>query len=162
MEKQKERISKFSKVVHILLKVVFVVAIVWCVFEALTWVVNRYNLPYLFQFGNVNVVLPVVFTDEAALEALSGLRIITLVDIFRDVMTIIVLGFAKGVFRLLRSDGSPFRSEVVRKLRNLAIVLLCLGLVTGLTGIIAAGIVLVLSFVFDYGCSLQQESDTTL
>jgi hypothetical protein len=78
------------------------------------------------------------------------------------VVTSVAAASAKRVFNLLRSDGNPFRENVVRSLRRLTVALLVVGAFTGVVGFIGAAIVWVLHLIFDYGAALQHESDTTL
>ena len=78
------------------------------------------------------------------------------------ILTLIAIRFAKKVFMLLRENGSPFREDVVKSLKKLAIFLLILGGVSGVVTFLAAGIVGVFCLIFDYGRMLQNESDTTL
>jgi uncharacterized membrane protein YfcA len=83
-------------------------------------------------------------------------------DVLRTAFTIVALAYAKSTFHALRDNGSPFREDIVQRFKQLAIALLCVGVVTGVVGFLAAGIVWVLCLIFDYGCALQNESDTTL
>jgi hypothetical protein len=62
----------------------------------------------------------------------------------------------------LRDDGSPFREDIVRALKRLAIALLVIGALSGVIPLLAAGVVWVLCLIFSYGSALQSESDTTL
>ena len=181
MEKQTEKIMRFSRVVCILLSIAIVVSIVICVFIVLTWILSGANLPtetvtingvetevaYLFKLGETTVYLPVMwesgfdFSGILALINGSGLAV-GIGDLLGVLFTIIGLRFAKKVFLLLRENGSPFRDEIVHALRRLAIVLLVVGCVSGIVAFLAAGIVWVLCLIFDYGRILQNESDTTL
>jgi len=83
-------------------------------------------------------------------------------DLLQTIFTIVGLGFAKTVFKLLRENGTPFRDNVVMSLKKLAVALLCVGAVSGVIPFLAAGIVWVLCLVFNYGRTLQNDSDTTL
>lgn len=100
----------------------------------------------------------------------------------------IALNFSSKVFRILKDGESPFRYEVACKIRYTGISLITIGLV-GIIVEIASGVlvrigvlteteliknitlsdsliwgvfILALSYIFLYGCKLQQESDETL
>jgi hypothetical protein len=121
----------------------------------------------LFKLGNTKVILPMIWKSGfnfSGLKALiPGIGITVGIGGFISVIfTIFSLRFTKRVFRLLRENGSPFREDVVKTLKRLTIVLLITGGVSGVIPFLAAGIVWVLYLIFDYGCALQYESDTTL
>jgi len=175
MEIYKERIMRFSKVVFILLKIAFIASIVACAVEALTWLWSVLSLhtevvtiagveveaPLLLKLGDTKVYLPMMWETGFNL-SVDAEPIIGFDDLLRTVLTIIGLKYALIVFKLLRENGSPFREELVDALKKLAIALLCIGAVSGLIPLLAAGIVWVLCLIFNYGCALQNESDTTL
>jgi len=162
MENQKEKIMRFSKIVHILLKIAFIALIVVGASEAFSWLWSilklhtevltiagvETELPLLFKLGDFRVYLPIMWTDGF--------------DFLQTIFTIVGLGFAKTVFKRLREDGTPFRDDVVLSLKKLAIALLCMGAVSGVIPFLAAGIVWVLCLIFDYGHTLQNDHDTTL
>jgi hypothetical protein len=174
MENQKAKISKFSKAICVGITIALVVYIIVLVLQVTSWVIATWNLPYIFKFRDVEIALPTVFVlNDVSVDLPPGL-VGTLNDlmpeffwgsfagVLQTVVTIVILKFSKAFFKLLCVDGSPFRSEVVSALRKTAIALLALGVISGLTGWVAAGIAYVLSLAFDYGCTLQNESDATL
>ena len=165
MEKQKEKIKKFSKIVYILLRVMFVVLIVVFALELTAWILTMAEVEPIFKLGNTTVYLPVI-VEQNALGNIPFIRewapVNLLEEFLRTLFTIIAIRFALRLFKQLKEDGSPFRESVVKELKKLAIVLLIIGSVTGAISFIAAGIAWVLYLVFDYGCALQNESDTTL
>ena len=179
MEKSTEKIRRFSRVVYVLLQISFVASIVGGAFLTLFVSWPAFDLPMktveiggrtvetavLFQLGNTTVSMPFVIAGSSNLSIFSWNENIPSYDfthVLSVVVFIIALAFAKRIFKILREEGSPFREDVVKGLKSLAIALLCSGLVTGGTGIIAAGVVWVLCLIFDYGRALQAESDTTL
>lgn len=182
MEKQKIKIMRFSKVIYIFLKIAYVVLIAVGISYIFAWLLSIANLnteiitvggverevPILFKLGETRVFLPVIWKSGFDLQAnfeLFGKRSIPVVglgDIVLVIFTIIGIGYAKIVFKLLRENGSPFRDDVVKALKKLAVALLLVGAVSGAIPFLAAGIVWVLCLIFDYGCLLQNESDTTL
>ncbi|GHV26099.1 hypothetical protein FACS18948_0980 [Clostridia bacterium] len=180
MEQHTEKIRRFSKIVHIILKVAFVVYVVAGVIEVVSWSMSALMLhtdtfifsgrsiqaPLLFQIGEFKVYLPIFFLGEMGEPGIDlsqfDFLTISLGDVLGTAFTIVVLAYAKSLFRALRDNGSPFHEDFVLKFKRLAIALLCTGVVTGILGFLAAGIVWVLCLIFDYGCALQNESDTTL
>lgn len=99
------------------------------------------------------------------------------------VMTLVTLFFISALCKAFRDCKSPFEENVIKKMQNLAIVLIPWTIVSSLTGSIRAAfmtnnfrwsvgvdlgvvfvvlIVLVLAYIFKYGAMLQQESDETL
>ena len=179
MENYTVKIKKFSKVIYVLLQIAFIFCIVggafgillicWRVFELPmeTILVNGrlMETPVLFKLGNVTVSLPLLLSENNSISLFNWQEHIVKYG-FSDVISIIVfivaLAYGKRIFKMLREDGSPFRDEVVKGLKNMAVALLVTGILTGLTGVLSAGIVWVISLIFEYGCALQKESDTTL
>ena len=160
MEKHTEKIKEFSKVVYILLQIVFAALIVTGAIEAFAWIVEVGKIPALFKFGSITVVLPRFITDGITINGSTynwGI-----VEVVRTAITIIIVGMAKGLFKKFRVDGSPFCADIVTGLKTLSITFLLAGVFTGLNSFIAAGVVWVLCMIFNYGCALQNESDTTL
>lgn len=176
MEKQKEKIMRFSKVVHTLLSVVFILLIIagallaiagiWQIanLNTTTMIIagNEVEVPLLFRVGSVDVLLPITWETDYNFAFSEFIPVISPNDFWQTILSIVAIGFAKIVFRLLREDGSPFCEGIVKSLKRMAIALLIMGVVSGLTAVLAAGVVWVLCLIFDYGCSLQNESDTTL
>jgi len=180
MEMQTEKIKRFSRIICILLTIAYIALIVVAIMQLLAWILTTANLhtelvtidgvemeaPVLFKIGETNVVMPVVWEsgyDISGVPLLQGFAsTIGISDFLATVFSLIGIRFAKKVFVLLRENGSPFRKDVVKSLKKLAIVLLVVGFVSGVISFLAAGIVWVLYLIFDYGRMLQDESDTTL
>ena len=166
MEKQTEKIKKFSKVIYILLRIAFIVFIVVGAFEIFAWILTLTEAPTIFQLGNTTIKLPTMELFGGAPVSIPVIREwypeFMLEEILRTVGVIIALAYAKNIFKILKNDGLPFRKDVVKEFKRLAVALLVVGAFTGAVGFIAAGIVWVLCLIFDYGCALQAESDTTL
>ena len=96
------------------------------------------------------------------------------------------LNFGRVIFRSLRSGETPFRYDIADKVRGASLALIICGLAGILVqavshsfseafsdichyyffmtvGSIFIGVLLgIMSYVFNYGCKLQQESDETL
>ncbi|MDR0857538.1 MAG: hypothetical protein LBN97_00725 [Oscillospiraceae bacterium] len=177
MEKHTEQIRRFSKVIYILLKISFAAFIVVGAVEAVSWFMSvlalhteavivggkTIEVPFLFKLGEVKIYMPVFIMGESGAD-LSDFDFLkfSFGDFLRTAFTIAALAHAKISFRALRDNSSPFREDVVQKFKRLAIALLYVGVMTGVVGFLAAGIVWVLCLIFDYGCALQNESDTTL
>jgi len=177
MEKQAEKIKRFSKVICVLLIIVTIVLIILAAAELLAWIWTAHNLgtemvtingvqmnmPLLFKVGNTRVFLPIAWGSSYDFLGASGLiPAVGLNGFLGTIFTLVGLRFVRKVFKLLRENGSPFRDDVVKSLKVLAIVLLVVGCFSGLVAFLAAGVVWVLCLIFDYGRSLQNESDTTL
>lgn len=95
-------------------------------------------------------------------------------------LTLIALCFLGTVCRAIRKCESPFEENVVKKIKNLAIILLPWSILSSVItsamekwtqGIVYVGIsvdlglillIVVLIYIFKYGAVLQQESDETL
>ena len=181
MEKQTEKIMRFSKVVCILLNIAIGVFIAIGILTLVTWLLSGTNLPtdivtingkemempYLFKLGDTRVSLPMIwesgfdFTRIGAWIPGVGAAV-GIGDFLGVIFTIVALRFTRRVFKLLRANGSPFREDIVKALKGLTIVLLITGGVSGAIPFLAASIVWVLCLIFDYGRTLQNESDTTL
>ena len=154
-----EKIRRFSKIIYTLLKIAFVAYIVYGAFQLITMLLIQVQGPSaeggipLLVWQGTTVFMPMLpyATVAEAAEALA-----------RSIFTVIALGFGARVFRSLREVATPFCPAVVAGLKKLAIALLLAGLATGAAGFLAAGIAWVLYLIFDYGCALQNESDTTL
>jgi len=169
MEKQTEKIKKFSKVVYILLQIAFVVFIVVASLELVTWIMKTAGVQPIVKFGNTEIYLyPIIEFDKSNIgssllnDFVPMLGTFSLEKILSTIFIAVALGITKRVFKLLKIEGSPFREEIIKQLKKSAVALLIVGVFTGIIGFIAAGIVWVLYLIFDYGCALQKESDTTL
>lgn len=177
MEKQTEKIKQFSKIVSAFLNIAFISLIVAAALELLAWLWTASHwptettviggvtveAPLLFQLGSTKVLLPVAWEPGFRFWTAGGSApAIGFGEFLATVFTLVGLRFAKAVFKLLRENGSPFREDVVKALKRLAIALLCVGCVSGAIPFLSAGIVWVLCLIFDYGRKLQDESDTTL
>ena len=176
MEKQKEKIMKFSKVIFILLKIAYIMFIVAGVFgaAAFLWSVMKINteiiniagvemeLPLLFKLGNFKVFWPVMWKRGFDLPGISFVSEFGAGNLIQIIITIFGIRRTADVFKLLRENGSPFRSDVAVSLKRLTIALIVMGVVSGAVPFLAAGITWVLYLIFDYGRALQNESDTTL
>jgi hypothetical protein len=172
-----QKIKRFSGIIYTLHKIAFVALIVIGVLEVLSWCLTVLALhtetvivggksiegPILFKIGDFKVYLPVFIMGGSDFDLSSlGILKFSFGDVLQTAFTIVIVAYAKGIFQILRDNGSPFREDVVEKFEKLAISLLCVGVVTGVVGFLAASIVWVLCLIFDYGCALQYESDTTL
>ncbi|MGI6004859.1 MAG: hypothetical protein ACOX88_05540 [Christensenellales bacterium] len=176
MDKQADKIMRFSRIIHILLKIAFIMLIVvgalqafsllWSFLDLNTEVLKiagvEAEYPLLFKWGEIKVYLPMAWESGFDFLGVRSVSAANLSGLLLTIFTIIGLGFAKVVFKLLRENGSPFRDDVIRSLRKLSIALLFMGVVSGFVPFIAAGVVWVLCMIFDYGRMLQNESDTTL
>ena len=182
MEIQKAKIMRFCRVIYTLLQIAFIALIVVGALQALAWIWSILDLntdivtiagvdrevPLLFKSENIRVYLPVAW--EAGFDFQPHFNFfgtgfhpaIGLAGVLTTIFSLLGIGFAKSVFKLLRENGSPFREDVVRSLKRLTIALLLIGVVSGVVSFLAAGIVWVLCLIFDYGCALQNESDTLL
>ena len=181
MEKQTEKIMRFSKVICTLLNIAIIAFIVIGALTLVAWLLSGVNLPteiltidgvdtevsYLFKLGNSKVFFPMVWKSgfnfssiQAFIPGISST--VGIGDFISVIFTIIVLRFTLRVFKLLRKNGSPFKEGIVKALKKLTIALLITGGVSGAIPFLAAGIVWVLCLIFDYGRTLQNESDTTL
>jgi len=154
-----EKIQRLSKVIYVLLKIAFVAYIVFGAFQLVTMILLPVAGPSmdgalpLFRWRGTEVLMPML-PYASMKEAVQ--------ELIQTVFTVIALGFGGRVFRVLREANSPFRPEVTAALKRLAIALLLVGVVTGAAGFLAAGVAWVVYMAFDYGCALQNESDTTL
>jgi hypothetical protein len=181
MDQQKEKIMHFSRIICILLGVAIGIVIAVSIISLIVWPISGLNLPteivningvdtevpYILIFGDTKVLMPVIWqpgSDYSGIQSvILGLGLnVGAVGFISCIFTLIGLWSTKRVFKLLRENGSPFREDVVKALKRLAIVLLILGFMTGLLTFLMAGIVWVLCLVFDYGRALQNESDATL
>lgn len=176
MKNQLDKIMKFSNVVYVLLSITFVMLIVVGALQMFTFFWNLLDLktevltiagieaeyPLLFKIGSVKVYLPMAWESSFDFLGVRSVLMTNFSDVLLTIFTIVGLGFAKVVFSLLRKTGSPFREDVIKALKRLSIALLLMGVVSGLVPFVAAGVVWVLCMIFDYGLTLQAESDTTL
>ena len=160
MEKHIERIRKFSEAAYTALQIVFVALIVTGALEVFAWLVEIGRIPLQIQLGKVTVIMPSFVTEGITIN--GSTFTFGLIEVVRTAMTAIIVYMAKRLFNELRVDGSPFRVGIVKGLKALSIALLFAGVVTGLNGFLLAGVVWLLYMIFDYGCVLQNESDTTL
>jgi len=175
VEKQKEKIMRFSKVIYTLLSIVFIVLIVVAALQGVAWLWSVLQMntdvvtisgvdmeaPLLFKLGDFKVMLPVMWKPGFDMLGMRTGVETGFGDLLATVLTIVGIAFAKVVFKLLRENGSPFREDVVKSLKRLAIVMLFVGAVSGAVPFLVAAVVWILCLIFEYGCMLQNENDTT-
>ena len=180
MEKQTEKIKRFSKAVCIFLTITYIALIVVGAMELFAWIWSTANLnteivmvngveteaPLLFKLGAHRIFLPLIWKsgfDFTGFPPIRGfISSVGIGDFLSTILTLFAVRLTKRIFKLLRENGSPFRGDIVKSLRKLAIFLLLMGGVSGAVPFLAAGIVWVFLLIFDYGRMLQNESDTTL
>jgi len=175
-----EKIKRYSRVIHIMLSIAFYVLIAILIMEILAWIFSSTRFPteivsingtdveapVLFRIGKTRIIMPIIWRSGFDLSDIPKINVhfstVGFGDILGAIFALIAIRFAQIVFKRLRVNGSPFREEVVKPTRRLAIFLLLMGGVSGIIPFIAAGIVGVFCLIFDYGRMLQNESDTTL
>ena len=160
MEQYTEKIKKFSRVIYILLQIVFVALIVTGALEMVALIVHLGQIPALFKIGSITVVVPSFIVDGITIN--GSTFNFGVVELVRTIIMLVIVITAKSILRKLQVDGSPFRAGIVVGLKMLSITLLVAAALTGLYSFVAAGVVWVLCMIFDYGCALQNENDTTL
>ncbi|MCL2564811.1 MAG: hypothetical protein FWE24_03245 [Defluviitaleaceae bacterium] len=167
MEYQKEYIRYISKFIHGLISLVLVVTITFALMQtfAFIWITldmpletvvvheRPVEVPYLLRIGDINIFTPIVR------EFGFGFSLRT---VLWAIPPIIALAFAKNVFKKLKKGHTPFTKEVVRGFNYFAIAFIVVAVNTNVITVVFASIVFAMSFIFDYGRSLQDESDTIL
>lgn len=180
MESQKgikERIQKTSKVLCVLIKVIEIVSFVGLglLSAGFVWVLINGNLDLLVINDHVIVRSP-LSSELLANVNKEELITILVVMIVRTILMILLLKQARRLFQEINMNGSPFEMKHVKTIRKIAIyffVMVMVNVDTGntmtdlqysfdFTGIVAAGILWCISYIFEYGCLLQSESDETL
>lgn len=139
------------------------------------WVLINGNLDLIVI--NDHVILHSPFSSDLLANAnKEELFTVLIVMIVRTILMIILLKQARGMFKDINMDGNPFEIKHVKTIRKIAIyffVMVMVNVDTGntisdlrysfdFTGIVAAGILWCISYIFEYGCLLQNESDETL
>lgn len=181
MERHIKSISRFGRAACALANIAIIALAVSGALALAAWIASGSSLPtevvsiggadvevaYLFKIGGARVALPIEWASgldslwpRSPFPGFGGVA--GFGDILGIAAAIVALCFAKRVFALLRADGSPFRRDIVRALKSLAIALLVAGGVSGAVPLIASGVVWMLRLIFDYGLALQSESDATL
>jgi len=161
-----DSIRRFSKTLCKLSKVGFVLSIVAAALKGLAMLWVWRGWPASFRLGNTNLYMP--FAQLPDPEPAAGERVRLLLPqlswqgFAAALVLIAVFVLLKRLFAVLAESGSPFRADVVDRLRGTAVCLLVLGFVSGMAAFAAAAIVWLLALIFRYGTLLQEESDTTL
>jgi len=171
METYTTRISRFSGIMYLLAQIVF-----WAMLALSAFLLLGYILAIAEPYTNTTSLLGAAITLPEG-HQISGTSVVlpgfdfsgfglnftvNTATIVAFVLTLIPLAAARRLFGTLRIDGNPFRPEVVRLIKRLAIALVIVGVAGGIIGFIGAAIVAVLYLIFDYGTALQLESETTL
>jgi len=115
-------------------------------------IVHNLTIPDFFHIGETNVFLYAIHDMGSA-----GLR-----ASFRTVFLIITMFMAERMFGLLKKGEAPFSKCVTGWFKLFAISFFIWNLGTNLAMAMISIVIITISFVFDYGCLLQEESDTTL
>ncbi len=173
----KERIQKTSKVLCVLIKIVEVVSYIslGVFITAFVWVLLNGNLDLIVINDHVIVHSP-FDSDLLANSNKEELVAILVVMTVRTILMILLLKQARSMFKDINMNGNPFDRKHVKVIRKIAIfffVMVMVNVDTGnamsdlrysfdFTGIVAAGILWCISYIFEYGSLLQNESDETL
>ena len=99
------------------------------------------------------------------------------------VMMVVTVSFVKTLCKEFRDCSSPFENKIIKKMQNLAIVLIpwtiltsvidsvldsflykgvSIGITVDMGMVMVVLVILILTYIFKYGAVLQQESDETL
>ena len=178
MKKEKstvERIKSTSRVLAVLFKI----ARIFC-FIGIG--VLSAGAIYIMFFGNVDIIVlggKVVVHSPYATFGAGGMENWEIIfKAVAGIVSLILLSIlftqARGVFKDISVDSSPFEMKQVKRIRKIAIfyfVVSLIGLQTfdfsfsysmNFVGIVGAVMFYCISLIFEYGCELQQESDETL
>jgi len=189
MTQQKEKIKKISKVIYYLLvigvvvfaisSVLHIAASIFVVFalpseEALMNYVYT-ALPHVLYATDASIrifepILYDVFALAQAEMATGGLnlsltgaiRSFVLTNTLQSLVTLGALIMASIVFKHLKNGESPFSEAVILWLKRFAFAFVILSIWTNIIYVIFALIIFAVSYIFDYGRLLQEESDTIL
>jgi len=168
MNCQKEKIIVFSKMFHIMLVIVCVLSIVLGFMKifAYVWSVAGFY-GEVFIIDGVSVTLPsflsirgsnIFYWSTIEMGAFGfGLE-----ATLRIIVLIISLFTAERMFMCLKKGASPFSAIVICWFKCFAFSVFLLNIATNVVSIIVPGILIGIGYVFDYGRTLQEESDTTL
>lgn len=133
---------------------------------------NSTNPIYLDKGKNIS--LNVWFPGEG-METMniSTLKIFFLVAVLYCIIMLVLFHIASGIFREIEKSQTPFITKIVKEIRVVSILFFILStfpqmsdgsLTFGINaiGIIGGLLIWCLSYIIQYGCILQQESDETL
>jgi|GEM_PF-1891114 len=115
-------------------------------------IIHNLTIPDFFHIGETNVFLYAIHDMGGA-----GFR-----ASFRTVFLIITIFTAERMFNLLKRGEVPFSEGVTSWFKLFTISFFIWNLGTNLSMAITSIVILAISFIFDYGRLLQEESDTTL
>jgi len=168
MDCQKEKIMGFSKVFHIVLVITGILTAVLGLMKIFAYVWSTagfygeeviidgalVTLPSFLSIGRVNIF----YWSTIEMGALGfGLE-----ASLRIVVLVISLFIAERMFMHLKNGASPFSEEVISWFKRFAFAVLIFNFATNVISIIVPIILIVIGHIFDYGRTLQEESDTTL
>jgi len=168
MNCHKEKIIAISNIIHIVLLTVSILSAIVGFLKIFAYAWSLAGLyGEVFIIDNVPVVLPsflsiggtnVFYWASGEMNAWgfgleSTLRVVTVVA---------SLFTAERMFKYLKSGESPFSAVVIRWFKYFAWTQFILAFATNVISSMFPIILLVLVYIFEYGGSLQEESDTTL
>ena len=186
MKNKKMRVQVFSKVVYRILTVAVIIYAVmavtdvlseiWAVMDGVieTTTIGRW-LPFgldvqLLRIGQSSIVIPAVNFGFAASpympipnSLVAQVALFTFLSLLLHGMIAGCLMYTRFIFGQLKNGASPFSQRVVWFIRMLALIA-TIRLIYDMTliGIILVVIVWLIYYAFEYGRTLQDESDTTL
>ena len=170
MECKKKDVQMISKVFYCFTLIIAILAVVFAVIQlfASVWSVaglpgeemlirgNLVTLPGFFRIRGTNIFY------RLGVYEMGGIGWRAVVSSFSAVITLLV---ALNVLRHLKNGELPFSQIVIRWYRYFTTALLIFFSINGanvITFVVAALVPCAIVHVFDYGRTLQEESDTTL
>ena len=170
MECQRKNVQTICKWFYFMVMIIAIVAILFAVIQlvAFIWSVSGLSgeemmidgvyatLPDFLHIGDTNIFY------RFGVYEMGGIGWRAVVGSFSAIITLLL---ALNVLRHLKNGEVPFSKIVVRSYKYFTTALCIFFFVNGtnvITFIVAGLIPCVIIFVFDYGRTLQEESDTTL
>jgi hypothetical protein len=168
MECQKEKVMAVSKVFHVLLLIVSAVAAVlgFMMVFAYLWSITGLSgeavlvgdslvtIPHFLRIGDTNLF----YWSMGEMNAFGFGWEASL----RTIVMVIALCMAERMFWHLKNGSAPFSAEVIRWFKYFAYAQVLLHFATNVVSVVFPFVLLAIVHVFEYGRSLQEESDTTL
>jgi len=178
IQTKQKRIQKIAKVLAVLLKIgrIALIAALSLELVAVIWMAASPGAA-LFKLGRVTVVAP-FFIPGWTSNPQEAMNIV--IAMVGQVVVLAILRHGYRIFKDVSREDSPFQLKHVKRLKVVAILMLFTGFTVPDTGsginvflggynmalslfpIVFAVMFYCLALVFEYGCTLQQQSDETL
>lgn len=182
-EKLKKISSSFDKIISVV-KIILLICIIFSIlFAVVVFVLGATdaitklyeNHPRLFEnldldtkeeslmFVKSNLTIEEIYANGDLDKLMYGISLKFLSSTLIMVITYIIAHYLQKIFRMLKTNESPFDENLLKPFKVLFIIITILVLIKHvILGILIGGVLACMYFIYAYGCRMQEDEDHTL